>query len=58
MRMEEIQRSTREFENAEGQITYRDIKPRVPENAGICNNPDNPLPQQHFKLSPQINRPH
>ena len=42
MRMEDIQRSTGEFENAEVQITYQDISFKVSKNTGICNNPDDP----------------
>ena len=45
------------FENTEVETTYNDIKFKGSENAGICNNPDDPLPQLNFKLPPRLHCP-
>ena len=45
------------FENTEVETTYHDIKFKGSENAGICNNPDDLLPQLNFKLPPRLHCP-
>ena len=51
---EDIESRLRDFEDAEDETVYRDIKPQISENAENRENPDDPLPQQNVKLPSPI----
>ena len=40
----------RDFEHAEDETVYSDIKPKRSENVETRENPDDPLPQQNVEL--------
>ena len=43
-----------DFENAEEETVYIDIKPQISENVENRENPEVPFPQQNVKLPSQI----
>ena len=47
---EDIESLLRDFEDAEEETVYRDIKPQISKNVENRENPDVPLPQQNVKL--------
>ena len=54
---EDIERRLRDFEGAEEETVYRDIKPQISENVENRENRDVPLPQQNVKLPSPIKSP-
>ena len=51
---EDIESRLRDFEDAEDETVYGDIKPKISENVETRENPDDPLPQQSVKLPSPI----
>ena len=51
---EDIESRLRDFEDAEDETVYYDIKPKISENVENRENPDDPLPQQNVKLPSPI----
>ena len=51
---EDIENRLRDFEDAEVETVYRDIKPKVMENVDSDKNHDDPLPPQNVKLPSPI----
>ena len=51
---EDIESRLRDFEDAEDETVYCDIKPKISENVENRENPDNPLLQQNVKLPSPI----
>ena len=51
---EDIENRLRDFEDAEVETVYRDIKPKVMENVDSYKNHDDPLPPQNVKLPSPI----
>ena len=47
---EDIEYRLRDFEDAEDETVYCEIKPKIPENVETRENPDDPLPQQNVEL--------
>ena len=47
---EDIEYRLRDFEDADDETVYCDIKPKIPENVETRENPDDPLPQQNVEL--------
>ena len=52
--LEDIESGLRDFEDAEEETVYRDIKPQISENVENHENPDVPLSQQNVKLPSPI----
>ena len=51
---EDIENRLRDFEDAEVETVYRDIKPKVTKNVDSDKNHDDPLPPQNVKLPSPI----
>jgi hypothetical protein len=51
---EDIESRLRDYEDAEVETVYCDIKPKISENVENRENPDDPLPQQNVKLPSPI----